>query len=92
MPNFITQNLTLDTVVAEQSITQSNNLNESGHYIHVPATQRGTVLVTVNVYDGPDGIGYEISGQTEISGETWERVIHVVGAETWREQAWKVLN
>lgn len=44
--------------------------------------------VTVDVYDGPRGQGYTLTGQFFDAGLLWRRVINV-GPETEREQAWQ---
>ena len=90
MPNFLTQDDVLGVINSEQDSVQNNYLIQSGRYVHIPRFQRDNILAEINVYDGPEGKGYQINGETVIDNETWERVIHVVGLETWREQAWQL--
>ncbi len=43
--------------------------------------------ITVNVYNGPGGWGYELVFRFRDAGGVWSRVVNV-GPETYREQAW----
>jgi len=47
--------------------------------------------VTVNVYDGPDGRGFEVVISFVSGGVTYVRVVNV-GPESYREQAWAAVQ
>jgi hypothetical protein len=48
---------------------------------------RVAMRLRVDIYDGPDGLGYQVTFETVIKGITWSRIINV-GREDWREQPW----
>lgn len=47
--------------------------------------------LTVNVYDGPAGRGWEAVIEMVDNGQLWRRVVNS-GPETWREQPWTVAD
>lgn len=55
--------------------------------VNLPAYM--VVSVRVDVYDGPQGVGYLLYAQTKQNGWTWERVINI-GPEEWRAYDWRI--
>lgn len=51
--------------------------------VSLPATV--PCAVAVDVYDSLYGQGYTVRGDVEIAGHRYQRVVHVVGVETWRD-------
>jgi|GEM_PF-6710723 len=49
------------------------------------------MALEINVYDGPNGSGYEVVSTVQIDGQMWRRVFQV-GSEVWREYAWSAVN
>jgi hypothetical protein len=47
--------------------------------------------LTINVYDGPDGRGWEAVIEMVDNGQLWQRVVNS-GPETWREQPWALVS
>ena len=47
--------------------------------------------LTINVYDGPEGRGWEAVIEMVDGGQLWRRVVNS-GPETWREQPWQVVE
>lgn len=45
------------------------------------------MALQVDVYDGPQGVGYTATLTVTISGQDYQRVAQV-GPETWRARAW----
>jgi hypothetical protein len=43
--------------------------------------------IQIDVYDGPDGVGYVATVRVTINGQIWMRSAQV-GPETWRQQGW----
>lgn len=42
----------------------------------------------IDWYDGPSGKGYTLTLETIINDLTYQRIMHLSGNETYREQAW----
>lgn len=61
---------------------QAESWEDEGHAI--PSRSFSFV---VNVYDGPDGHGYELVCRFRDGSGLWERVVNV-GPERYRDQAW----
>ena len=45
----------------------------------------------VDVYNGPSGHGYTVTGTIDIGGALWARTLHV-GPELWREHDWQEVS
>lgn len=54
--------------------------------VTLPASME--ITATVNVYDGPNGKGYEMVGEIEIGGRLWRRTVNV-GLEKYRDGDWR---
>lgn len=53
--------------------------------ITLPASMECSVAV--DIYDGPNGLGYVVRGEIEIANKKWIKIINI-GNETYRNQDW----
>lgn len=74
---------TAPDALAGKPTDQAESWNDAG--FSLPATM--PMALVINVYEGPQGHGYELVPKFEFGGTNYRRVENV-GPETWRVQAW----